>query len=132
MYSNHSLNFCSFLFLIFQNTVVVPGNRPDWAENALDAADHCKFVKFVVVISLIISPLDSFFGCNYNDIELEAKVSSINDFAAFFLIAEKQDVSSTFVDGLKFQNISASFHLAIVSFGYLNYWTPQYLSAPKL
>ena len=62
-------------YYFIKHTVVVPGNRPDWAENALDAADHCKFVKFVVVISLIISPLDSFFGCNYNDIELEAKVS---------------------------------------------------------
>lgn len=53
--------------------VVVPGNRPDWAENALDAADHCKHVKFVLVISLIISPMDTFFGTNYNDIETETK-----------------------------------------------------------
>lgn len=53
--------------------IVVPGNRPDWAENAIEAADHTKHVKFVVVVSLIVAEIDTFFGNNYGDIEKELK-----------------------------------------------------------
>lgn len=54
--------------------VVVPSNRPDWAERALEAADANKHVKFVVLISLVLAPLrETFFGGNYDDMEAAAK-----------------------------------------------------------
>lgn len=54
--------------------LVVPNNRPDWAENTLEAADHTKSVKFVCVISVLTAPLeDTFFGLNCSDLEKAAK-----------------------------------------------------------
>jgi uncharacterized protein YbjT (DUF2867 family) len=54
--------------------IVTPGNRADWAENALEAADACKYTKFVVLISLVTAPMrDTFFGDNYNDMERGVK-----------------------------------------------------------
>lgn len=56
--------------------IVVPGNRPDWAENILEAADYNKYVKFVVLISLNMAAYkneDSFFAVNYKDMEKAAK-----------------------------------------------------------
>ncbi|CAB9529726.1 Inherit from COG: epimerase dehydratase [Seminavis robusta] len=54
--------------------IVTPGNRADWAENALEAADQCKATKFVVLISLVMAPVrETFFGDNYDDMEKAAK-----------------------------------------------------------
>lgn len=54
--------------------IVVPANRTDWAENALEAADFNKYVKFVLLVSLTLAPLqDTFFGGNYQDMEKAAK-----------------------------------------------------------
>lgn len=54
--------------------LVVPGNRADWAEHALAAADHTKSVKFVCVISILTATEEeTFFGDNYSDMERAAK-----------------------------------------------------------
>lgn len=93
--------------------VVVPGNRPDWAENALDAADHSKCVKFVVAISLIISPSDTFFGANYNDMEMEAKVRT-------YCWWRYRDVFPTIINSLLMTIFSDSFLLDTASFACLS------------
>jgi uncharacterized protein YbjT (DUF2867 family) len=54
--------------------LVVPANRTDWAENVLEAADFNKYVKFVLLVSLVLAPLnETFFGGNYKEMEKAAK-----------------------------------------------------------